>query len=80
VADVTTRRGFLGLLAGAAAAVALLPPIEHLFAEVAPSAPATFSELSAMLREIYPPAFFEELIEREAPFRTFLRNARDLPP
>lgn len=63
------RRGFLGALLGTAAA-AVLSPLEKLYAQVAVKTEpvATFSDINAALKEVFPPGYFAEIVEQQSMF------------
>lgn len=80
------RRGFLGLLAAIPLAGRLVPaPKPELVrgvdlavgeAMAVKTELGGYSDISAALKEVYPPRYFEGLVERESPFRAALRRSR----
>ena len=72
---ILDRRGFLAALL-ASAAVATLSPLEATFARtyVETKEVVTFKSLNAMLQQIYPPGYFEAILNQESTFRRKLRE------
>ncbi len=75
------RRGFLAALLASAAA-ATLSPLEATFARtyVETEPVVTLQGLNACLKEIYPPGYFDAILNQESAFRKMIRRAPEVVP